>query len=113
MEMYPPANVADGWYVQRRGHARRAGRNRDALLWFLEQAGGQKVVEMRGLEPPDPAMRTQCPLPVELHPHGSRKYTDDPLRPGVPVRGGAAPLCGGSDNHYYYESIYSASFRQR
>ncbi len=38
MEMYPPANVADGWYVRDEDVPAQLERNRDALLWFLEQA---------------------------------------------------------------------------
>lgn len=40
MEMYPAANVADGWYVRDEDMPAQLERNRDALLWFLEQAGG-------------------------------------------------------------------------
>lgn len=38
MEMYPPASVDDGWYVRDEDMHAQLERNRDALLWFLEQA---------------------------------------------------------------------------
>lgn len=38
MEMYPPASVNDGWYVRDENMPAQLDRNRDALLWFLEQA---------------------------------------------------------------------------
>lgn len=39
LEMAPPASVDDGWYVRDEDAASELTRNRDALLWFLEQAG--------------------------------------------------------------------------
>ncbi len=39
LEMYPPASVDDGWYVPDEDVRTELERNRDALLWFLEQAG--------------------------------------------------------------------------
>jgi carboxypeptidase T len=38
LEMYPPASVDDGWYVRDEDMPAQLERNRDALLWFLEQA---------------------------------------------------------------------------
>jgi hypothetical protein len=39
LEMSPPANVERGWYVPDADMPALLERNRDALLWFLEQAG--------------------------------------------------------------------------
>jgi carboxypeptidase T len=38
LEMYPSASVDDGWYVRDEDVPPELERNRDALLWFLEQA---------------------------------------------------------------------------
>ena len=38
LEMAPPAHVDGGWYVRDEHLAVELERNRDALLWFLQQA---------------------------------------------------------------------------
>ena len=40
LELSPQASVDDGWYVEDSQVPALLERNRDALLWFLEQAGG-------------------------------------------------------------------------
>ena len=40
LELSPGADVSEGWYVEDREMPALLERNRDALLWFLEQAGG-------------------------------------------------------------------------